>query len=110
MSKNVVPPNSWLRDQMIRMTNNTLNIINDTEVRINDRINDLVTGNGVIVENNIIISNITSTTEINSNIIENSYLANFNDILIADNINNNYIYTNNILPRSNIYRIKIDNN
>lgn len=110
MSKNVGPPNSWLRDQMIRMTNNTLNIINDTEVRINDRINDLVTGNGVIVENNIIISNITSTTEINSNIIENSYLANFNDILIADNINNNYIYTNNILPRANIYRIKIDNN
>lgn len=110
MSKNVGPPNSWLRDQMIRMSNNTLNIINDTEVRINDRINDLVTGNGVIVENNIIISNITSTTEINSNIIENSYLANFNDILIADNINNNYIYTNNILPRANIYRIKIDNN
>lgn len=105
----VVPPNSWLRDKMIELTNKTLDIINNTEATLNDRIDNL---NEKISKKNNSINNISVTSNVSNNeILNNSLISNFDNLLIAYDINNNNnLYTNSINSKRHIIQIPVISN
>ena len=105
----VVPPNSWLRDKMIEFTNKTLDIINNTEATLNDRIDNL--NEKISIKNNN-INNISVTSNVSNNeILNNSLISNFDNLLIAYDINNNNnLYTNSINSKRHIIQIPVISN
>ena len=79
---NIGPPNWWLRDKMIELTDKTLDVINKTEEKLNTKINKIsetqyITNNTYNTYNNINMTDIIdngATNSLRANIVSTSSL------------------------------------